>query len=242
MYIIVAGGGKVGFYLARELIAGGHEVLLIEKSASRCEVIAAELGNVVQKGNADEASVLADAGTNRANVVVAVTGDDEDNLVICQVAKRRFNVPRVIARINNPKNEGIFRLLGIDATVSSTDLILSVIEQEIPEQALVPLLRLRHADVEVVDITLKAPVGAAGAGQVAANRKKFRGQLGRADGGGWQLVWSEEPAAKPGQRVSRKKEPAPLQAIGFTLDELKEARLAPVVDFKGRRPRQTGES
>ena len=154
MYIIVAGGGKVGFYLARELIAQGHEVLLIEKSAARCEVIAAELGNVVQRGNADEASVLGDAGTNRADVVVAVTGDDEDNLVICQVAKRRFSVPRVIARINNPKNEGIFRLLGIDATVSSTDLILSVIEQEIPEQALVPLLRLRHADVEVVDITL----------------------------------------------------------------------------------------
>jgi trk system potassium uptake protein TrkA len=154
VYIIVAGGGKVGFYLARELIAQGHEVLLIEKSASRCEVIAAELGNVVQRGNADEASVLGDAGTNRADVVVAVTGDDEDNLVICQVAKRRFSVPRVIARINNPKNESIFRLLGIDGTVSSTDLILSVIEQEIPEQALVPLLRLRHADVEVVDITL----------------------------------------------------------------------------------------
>jgi trk system potassium uptake protein TrkA len=154
VYIIVAGGGKVGFYLARELIAQEHEVLLIEKSRQRCEIIAAELGNIVQRGNADEASVLADAGTNRADVVVAVTGDDEDNLVICQVAKRRFNVPRVIARINNPKNESIFRLLGIDATVSSTDLILSVIEQEIPEQALVPLLRLRHADVEVVDITL----------------------------------------------------------------------------------------
>jgi trk system potassium uptake protein TrkA len=154
VYIIVAGGGKVGFYLARELIAQGHEVLLIEKSGARCEMIAAELGNVVQRGNADEATVLADAGTNRADCVVAVTGDDEDNLVICQVAKRRFTVPRVIARINNPKNEAIFRLLGIDATVSSTDLILSVIEQEIPEQALVPLLRLRHADVEVLDITL----------------------------------------------------------------------------------------
>jgi trk system potassium uptake protein TrkA len=154
VYIIVAGGGKVGFYLARELIAQSHEVLLIEKSRSRCEMIAAELGNVVQRGNADEASVQEEAGTNRADVVVAVTGDDEDNLVICQVAKRRFNVPRVVARINNPKNEQIFRLLGIDATVSSTDLILSVIEQEIPEQALVPLLRLRHADVEVIDITL----------------------------------------------------------------------------------------
>jgi ribosome maturation factor RimP len=95
---------------------------------------------------------------------------------------------------------------------------------------------------EVVDITLKAPIGAAGTGQVAANRRKFRGQLGRGEGGGWQLVWSSEPEPKPGQRVSRKREPAPLQVLGFSLDELKEARLAPVVDFKGRRPRQTGES
>ena len=154
MYIIVGGGGKVGFYLARELIGQGHEVLVIERDARRCEQIASELGNVVQRGNADEASVLAEAGGNRADVVVAVTGDDEDNLVICQVAKRRFDVPRTVARINNPKNESIFRLLGIDATVSSTDVILSVIEQEIPSQALVPLLRLRHADVEVVDISL----------------------------------------------------------------------------------------
>ncbi|MFL6693946.1 MAG: ribosome maturation factor RimP [Ramlibacter sp.] len=94
---------------------------------------------------------------------------------------------------------------------------------------------------QLVDITLKAPMGAAGAGQVAANRKKFRGELGRAEHGGWQIVWSDEPEAKPGQRVSRKRQPAPLQALGFTLDELKEARLAPVVDFKGRKPRQTGE-
>ena len=154
MYIIVGGGGKVGFYLSRELISQGHEVLVIERDARRCEQISAELGNVVLRGNADEASVLGDAGANRAEVVVAVTGDDEDNLVICQVAKRRFNVSRAVARINNPKNESIFRLLGIDATVSSTDLIMSVIEQEIPSQSLVPLLRLRHADVEVVDITL----------------------------------------------------------------------------------------
>jgi len=154
VYIIVGGGGKVGFYLARELITQGHEVLIIERSGSRCEQIAAELGNVVLRGNADEASLLAEAGTNRADVMVAVTGDDEDNLVICQVAKRRFNVQRTVARINNPKNEMIFRLLGIDATVSATDLIMAVIEQEIPSQALVPLLRLRHADVEVVDLLL----------------------------------------------------------------------------------------
>ena len=154
MYIIVGGGGKVGFYLGRELIAQGHEVLIIEKDAARVELIESELGDVVQKGNADEASILAEAGTNRADVMVAVTGDDEDNLVICQVAKRRFNVPRVVARINNPKNERIFSLLGIDATVSSTDVILSIIEQEIPSQSLVPLLRLRRTDVEVVEVVL----------------------------------------------------------------------------------------
>ena len=87
---------------------------------------------------------------------------------------------------------------------------------------------------EVIDITLKAPMGAAAAGQVSANRKKFRGQLSRAEAGGWQIVWSDEPPVKPGQRVSKKREPAPLQALGFTLDELKEARLAPIVNFKGR--------
>ena len=95
---------------------------------------------------------------------------------------------------------------------------------------------------EVVDLTLKAPMGAAAGGQVAANRKKFRGTLARA-AQGWQISWSDEPAVKPGQKVSKKKEPAPLQVLGFELDELKEARLAPVVDFKGRRPKSVaGES
>ena len=86
----------------------------------------------------------------------------------------------------------------------------------------------------VIDITLKVPMGAAAAGQVSPNRKKFRGTLERADAGGWQIVWSDEPPVKPGQRVSKKRIPAPLQALGFTLDELRDARLAPIVDFKGR--------
>ena len=99
---------------------------------------------------------------------------------------------------------------------------------------------LRHAqDFErfagsVIDITLKAPMGAAAAGQVSANRKKFRGTLERADNGGWQLVWSDEPPAKPGQKISKKRIPAPVQVLGFTLDEIRDARLAPIVDFKGR--------
>src|SRR5215212_5137546 len=116
MYVIVAGGGQVGFYLARELIAQEHEVLLIEKDAKRVELITNELGNVVYRGDACEASTLAEVGTARAQVVCAVTGDDEDNLVICQVAKKRFSVGRSIARINNPKNEEIFSRLGIDVT------------------------------------------------------------------------------------------------------------------------------
>jgi ribosome maturation factor RimP len=94
----------------------------------------------------------------------------------------------------------------------------------------------------LVDVTLKAPMGAAAAGQVAANRKKFRGELSRGDAGSWQIAWSDEPSVKPGQKVSAKRAPPPLQVLGFTLDELKEARLAPVVDFKGRKPRQLGES
>jgi ribosome maturation factor RimP len=94
---------------------------------------------------------------------------------------------------------------------------------------------------EVVDITLKAPMGAAAGGHVPASRKKFRGTLERAAAGGWQVVWSDQPPAKPGAKVSRKKDPAPLQALGFTLDELKEARLASIVDFKGRKAKAQGE-
>ncbi|MGI9148189.1 MAG: NAD-binding protein [Chloroflexota bacterium] len=151
MYAIIAGGGKVGFFLARELIEQGHEVLIIEQLADRAEFIANELGNVVLRGNADEASTLAEAGAERADVVIAVTGDDEDNLVLLQVAKRRFGTQRTIARINDPRNEDLFRMLGIDATVNGTQVMLSVLEQEIPQANLVPLLRLRNTDIEVVE-------------------------------------------------------------------------------------------
>src|SRR5437879_12618829 len=108
MYAIVAGGGKVGFFLARELIEQGHEVLIIENTAERAEFIANELGNVVLRGNADEASTLAEAGAERADVVVAVTGDDEDNLVLLQVPKRPFATPRTVARCNAQRRETRF--------------------------------------------------------------------------------------------------------------------------------------
>jgi trk system potassium uptake protein TrkA len=154
MYAIVVGGGKVGYYLAKTLLSEGHEVLVIEKDRKKSERIAEELGSIVLRGDGCEATTLAEVGTSRADVIVAVTGDDEDNLVICQMAKKKFNVGRTIARINNPKNEHIFKLLGIDATVSSTNVIMSQIEQEIPQQALVHLLKLRHAEVEIVEVVV----------------------------------------------------------------------------------------
>ncbi len=160
MYVIVAGGGKVGFYLARALLNEDHEVLVVEKDKRKVASISEELGSVVMLGNADEARILEEAGANRADVVVAVTGDDEDNLVICQVAKHKFRVDRTIARINNPKNETIFKLLGIDATVSSTNLILAQIEQALPSQALIHHLLLQNVGLELVEgvVSINSPV------------------------------------------------------------------------------------
>lgn len=160
MYVIVAGGGKVGFYLARALLNEGHEVLVVENNKRKAVSISEELGSVVMLGNADEARILEEAGANRADVVVAVTGDDEDNLVICQVAKHKFKVDRTIARINNPKNETIFKLLGIDATVSSTNLILAQIEQALPSQALIHHSLLQNVGLELVEglVSSNSPV------------------------------------------------------------------------------------
>lgn len=160
MYIIVVGGGKVGYYLAKTLVNEGFELLLIEKNPKKVLVYAERFGSVVMEGDGAELSTLEAAGTARADVIVAVTGDDEDNLVICQTAKRLFNVPRTIARVNNPKNEEIFRKLGIDVTVSATNILLNVIEQEIPQRGLVHLMTLKHAQVAIVEATVEkgAPV------------------------------------------------------------------------------------
>lgn len=162
MFVIVAGGGKVGFYLAKELVGQGHEVVVIERESKRAGEIEADLGSIVMVGDAAETTVLREAGAERADLVIAVTGDDEDNLVICQVAKVRFRSGRTIARINNPKNAEIFRHLGIDDTVSATDVVLSVIEQEIPRQHLTPLLRLRDTDVEIVEAVIREGSAVAG--------------------------------------------------------------------------------
>jgi trk system potassium uptake protein TrkA len=156
MYVIVTGGGKVGYYLAKTLLNQGHEVLVIERDRRKCDFISADLGSICQHGDATDSTVMEEAGMGRADVVIAVTGDDEDNLMICQMAKRKFNVNRTIARINNPKNERIFKLLGIDQTVSVTDLILAQIEREIPAHSLVHLLTLREAGASFVEAKVPA--------------------------------------------------------------------------------------
>lgn len=160
MYILVVGGGKVGYYLTKTLVNEGYEILLIEKNPKKVAIYGERFGSVVVEGDGAELTTLEAAGAARADVVVAVTGDDEDNLVVCQTAKRLFKVPRTIARVNNPKNEEIFKKLGIDVTVSSTNIILSIIEQEIPERGLVHLMTLKHAQVALVEATVEmgAPV------------------------------------------------------------------------------------
>ncbi len=167
MYIIVVGGGKVGYYLAKELVEEGNEVLVIEKDPPKAERIAEELGDISLRGDGCEASTMEMAGFGRAEMVIAVTGDDEDNLVVCQVAKAKFNVPRAVARINNPKNEEIFRKLGIDTTISATTAILSRIEQELPTHQLIPLLTLKGGGLEIVEI--KVPESSAVVGKRIAD-------------------------------------------------------------------------
>ena len=154
MYIIVVGVGRLGYYLTKALLEEGHEVLGIEKNAAVCETVTDELGSVCLRGDGCEAAILNEAGTDRADMLIAVTGDDEDNLVACQLAKHKFNVPYTIARIRNPKNETIFKKLGIDATVSSTNIILEYIEQEVPTHPLTHLMLIRDKGLEIVEVKI----------------------------------------------------------------------------------------
>ena len=152
MYVIVAGGGKVGFALSQALLSAGNEVVCVERDHRRCAVIAEDLGSATFQGDCCEVTVLEEVGTARAEAFIAVTGDDEDNLIACQVAKHRFGVGRTIARINNPKNKEIFMVLGVDATVNSTDVIMAQLAQEMPVHPLIPVLSLTGTGQEIVDV------------------------------------------------------------------------------------------
>jgi len=155
MYLLIAGGGKVGANLARMLIRSGHEETLIEQRPIRFDTLEAEFEHQVHKGDATELFVLERAGIKRPpDIVLALTGDDEDNLVICQLAKEKYIVPKVIARVNDPRNQAHFDLLGISPTICATSSIMALVEHEVPEHDLIHLLELRKENLEIVEVQI----------------------------------------------------------------------------------------
>ena len=164
MYFVVAGGGEVGYHLSKALLEAGHEVMIIERDRRRALWIEEQLGSVVINAPADEGRYQIQAGCQRADAVLAVTGDDEDNLIISQLAKLKCGANRVIARVNNPKNEIVFKAMGIDETLSSTRVLMGVIEQELPTGGFMPLMPLTRSDLEIVEAEIAA-------GSPAANKE-----------------------------------------------------------------------
>jgi trk system potassium uptake protein TrkA len=162
MYVVVVGAGKVGWNLARELIDKGNELTVIENDRNRFGTVEEELEHAVQYGDGSELWVLERAGIERADLVIAVTGDDEDNILICQVAREKYGVERVIARCNNPRNLQHFELLGVKPAVSATDLILRLIEHEVPRVGLLHLLDLPQERLEIIELEVRAGSPAAG--------------------------------------------------------------------------------
>jgi trk system potassium uptake protein len=163
VYVVIVGAGKVGWNLARELIEKGHEVTAIEASQRRYQTVEEELEHAVQYGDGSELWVLERAGIERADMAIAVTGDDEDNILICQVAREKYGVERVISRCNNPRNLQHFELLGVKPAVSATDLILRLIEHEVPEYGMLHLLDLPQERLEIIELEVAARSPAAGA-------------------------------------------------------------------------------
>lgn len=162
MYVLVVGGGKVGLNLTRELMQKGHEVTLIEQNRRRYTILEPQLEHVVHLGDGTELWVLERAGVARADMVIAVTGDDEDNIIISQVAREKYGRDKIIARCNNIRNMEHFDLLGISPVISSTDLILRLIEHEVPQYGLVHLLKLQAEDLEIIEVEVTAGSTAAG--------------------------------------------------------------------------------
>ena len=152
MYVLIVGAGKVGWNLARELIDKGHELTLVESDRRRYEVVEEEMEHNIQYGDGTELWILDRAGIERADLVIAVTGDDEDNILICQMAREKYGVERVVARCNNPRNLQHFELLGVKPAVSATDLILRLIEHEVPKYGLVHLLDLKEERLEIIEM------------------------------------------------------------------------------------------
>lgn len=163
MYIIVVGGGIVGYGIGLELqMMPGHEVTIIERDVERAAELRDELGEMVVTGDGSEVAFLDQVGAGRADLLITVTADDAANLVACQVAKHQFGVERTIARVNDPRNEELFRMLGVDSTVSAAQAVMAQIETTLPEHTVVPLMRLEGSGLKVVNLHLQEGAPAAG--------------------------------------------------------------------------------
>jgi trk system potassium uptake protein TrkA len=154
MYILIVGAGKVGYFLAKRLIASKHTVSIIDKDKGLCEETARELEALVVNGDGCDPRILEEAGIERADVVAAVTGDDEDNLIICQLAKEKFNIHRTVGRVNNPSDERAFSELGVDVPVDSTKIIAKVIEEEVSFSDFVNLMSFKRGKLAIVRVDL----------------------------------------------------------------------------------------
>lgn len=154
MKIIIIGGGKLGYYIASNMIDRDYEVNLVEKVKEKCKYLANELDAKVVYGDGTEIEILASAGVSRADCFIAVTGSDQDNLVACQFAKKKFLIKKVISRVNNPRNLEAFHKLGIENTVSSTDIITHLIEQEVEVAGMKLLATLNRGKAAICTITI----------------------------------------------------------------------------------------
>ena len=214
MYVIVAGGGKVGANVARSLLRLGHEVTLIEQRRDRFDRLEEEFEHQVQRGDATELHVLERAGMARPpDIVLALTGDDEDNMVICQIAKEKYAAPKVIARVNDPRNQAHFDLLGISPTICATSSIMALVEHEVPEHDLIHLLELRKENLEIVEVHdrprlavgREAGRGSLPAGGRAPDLGDARGQGGdrrRLDDARGRRPGARDPRARQGRRAA----------------------------------------
>ncbi|MGA1875164.1 MAG: potassium channel family protein [bacterium] len=154
MYIVLIGGGNVGFHLAKSLTRDKHTVVVIERDYDQCRYISERLNVLVINGNGCEKRYLREAGIERADVMAAVTGDDENNLIACQVAKKAFAVKRTVARVNDPRNEYSFSQLGIDVPVNSTSIIAKIIEEETTLEDILPLFTFKKGKLAIIRVDL----------------------------------------------------------------------------------------
>jgi K+ transport systems, NAD-binding component len=160
MKIVIAGGGKVGFYLVKTLLPYKHKIIVIESQKELCEKIANELNIVAVNGDGSSIEYLTEARVNEADIFIAVTGKDQENLIACQLAKKNFGVKRTIARVNNPKNISVFEKLGVDKAVSSTSIIADMIEQEVDYSGMTTLMELKGGKITLseFEITISSPI------------------------------------------------------------------------------------